>query len=137
MATKTEDPYKAMLSMHQNIARKAALQPTAGIGVVVSPPPSIAIKYHGYVVEAKDLWIDDYWIPGHTRHIVGETSYRGGGSGMPAYESHNHPIDNDEQWTDTWTVGDRVLMIPVTGDDNKTTKQYIVGMKLRRLDGNG
>lgn len=82
------------------------------------------------------MWIDDYWIPGHTRHMVGSTANRAGGSGDAAYESHNHPIDNDERLTDTWKVGDKVLLLPVTGDDNKTTKQYIVGMKLRRLDGN-
>ena len=33
---KTEDPYKAMIMMHQEIAQKAALQPTAGIGIVIS-----------------------------------------------------------------------------------------------------
>lgn len=68
--------------------------------------------------------------------MVGSTDYTSGGSGDAEYASHAHPIDNDEKLTDTWNVGDRVLLLPVTGDDNKTTKQYIVGMKLRRLDGN-
>lgn len=142
---KTEDPYKAMIMMHQEIAQKAALQPTAGIGIVISSPPNIEIKYHGYIVKAKDLWIDEYWLQGHQRthrgHIVSETQPRAGGGGYAEFASHTHAIDNDytdkEILTDTWAVGDRVLMIPVTGDDNKTTKQYIVGMKLRRLDDNG
>ncbi|MFC2499983.1 MAG: DUF2577 family protein [Selenomonas noxia] len=134
--TKTEDPYKALVDLTHDMAGAAALQPTAGIGVIVSPPPDIQIRYHGFVLRAKDLYIDEYWIPGHRRHIVGETDFRGGGSGDPAYESHNHPIDNDETWTDTWNPGDKVLLIPVTGDDNRTTKQFIVGMKLKRLDGN-
>lgn len=133
---KTDNPYKGLVNLNRKLAERAALQPTVGIGVIVSPPPEIQIRYNGYILDKKHLWIDDYWIPGHTRHMVGSTANRAGGSGDAAYESHNHPIDNDEQLTDTWKVGDKVLLLPVTGDDNKTTKQYIVGMKLRRLDGN-
>lgn len=112
------------------------MQPTIGIGYVVSPPPNIQIRYNGYILTSKYLWIDEYWLPGHTRHMVGATSYRGGGSGDPAYESHNHPIDNDEQLTDTWAVGDRVAMLPITAEDGRTTTQYIILGKLKRLDGN-
>ena len=133
---KTDNPYKGLVNLSRKLAEKAALQPTAGIGVIVSPPPEIQIRYNGYVLDKKHLWIDDYWIPGHQRHMVGSTDYTSGGSGDAEYASHAHPIDNDEKLTDTWNVGDRVLLLPVTGDDNKTTKQYIVGMKLRRLDGN-
>lgn len=133
---KTDNPYKGLVNLSRKLAEKAALQPTAGIGVIVSPPPEIQIRYNGYILDKKHLWIDDYWIPGHQRHMVGSTDYTAGGSGDAEYASHAHPIDNDEKLTDTWNVGDRVLLLPVTGDDNKTTKQYIVGMKLRRLDGN-
>lgn len=133
---KTDNPYKGLVNLSRKLAEKAALQPTAGIGVIVSPPPEIQIRYNGYILDKKHLWIDDYWIPGHQRHMVGSTDYTSGGSGDAEYASYAHPIDNDEKLTDTWNVGDRVLLLPVTGDDNKTTKQYIVGMKLRRLDGN-
>lgn len=133
---KTDNPYKGLVNLSRKLAEKAALQPTAGIGVIVNPPPEIQIRYNGYILDKKHLWIDDYWIPGHQRHMVGSTDYTSGGSGDAEYASHAHPIDNDEKLTDTWNVGDRVLLLPVTGDDNKTTKQYIVGMKLRRLDGN-
>lgn len=133
---KTDNPYKGLVNLSRKLAEKAALQPTAGIGVIVSPPPEIQIRYNGYILDKKHLWIDDYWIPGHQRHMVGSMDYTSGGSGDAEYASHAHPIDNDEKLTDTWNVGDRVLLLPVTGDDNKTTKQYIVGMKLRRLDGN-
>ena len=133
---KTDNPYKGLVNLSRKLAEKAALQPTAGIGVIVSPPPEIQIRYNGYILDKKHLWIDDYWIPGHQRHMVGSTDYTSGGSGDAEYASHAHPIDNDEKLTDTWNVGDRVLLLPVTGDDNKTTKQYIVAMKLRRLDGN-
>ena len=133
---KTDNPYKGLVNLSRKLAEKAALQPTAGIGVIVSPPPEIQIRYNGYILDKKHLWIDDYWIPGHQRHMVGSTDYTSGGSGDAEYASHAHPIDNDEKLTDTWNVGERVLLLPVTGDDNKTTKQYIVGMKLRRLDGN-
>ena len=35
--TKTEDPYKALVDLTYDMAGAAALQPTAGIGVIVSP----------------------------------------------------------------------------------------------------
>lgn len=133
---KTENPYKALVSLQRRLSERAAMQPTIGIGYIVSPPPNIKVKYNGYILTSKYLWIDDYWLPGHTRHMVGATSYRGGGSGDPAYESHNHPIDNDEQLTDTWAVGDRVAMLPITAEDGRTTTQYIILGKLKRLDGN-
>lgn len=133
---KTDNPYKSLVNLNKRMAQGTALQPTAGIGIVVNPPPNIQIKYNGYTVGSQFLWLDEYWLPGHTRHIKGATSYRGGGSGDASYESHNHPIDNDETWTDTWNVGDRVLMIPVVGEDKSTTKQFIVLGKLKRLDGN-
>ena len=141
---KTENPFKAMVTLNRRIAAGAALQPTAGIGVIVSPPPSIKIKHHGFILDAKNLWIDEYWLQGHTRthsgNIVSETQPRGGGGGYAEFASHTHDINNPytdtETLTDTWKIGDRVLLIPVTGDDNKTTKQFIVLGKLRRLDGN-
>jgi len=134
--TKTEDPYKALVDLTYDMAGGGGGRRGGGGGAEGVSPPDIQIRYHGFILRAKDLYIDEYWLPGHRRHIVGETSFRGGGSGDPAYESHNHPIDNDETWTDTWKPGDKVLLIPVTGDDNRTTKQFIVGMKLKRLDGN-
>lgn len=134
--SKTENPFKAIVDMNKKMAQKAALQPTAVIGVIVSPPPDIRIKYNGYVLNSAFLWIDEYWIPGHTRHMVGSTEVASGGSGDAEYASHKHPIDNDEQLTDTWKVGDRVLMMPIVGDDNRTTKQFAVLCKLKRLDGN-
>jgi hypothetical protein len=142
---KPENPYKGLVRLSQQLAGTAALQPTAAIGVIVSPPPGIQISYHGMILTAKNLWIDEYWLQGHTRthegHIVSETQPRAGGGGYAEFASHTHDIDNDytdtETLTDTWHVGDHVLLIPILGDDNKTAKQFVVGMKLRRLDGNG
>ena len=127
---KTEDPYKALVAMHKRIAQGAALQPTIGIGVVVTPPPSIVIRYNGYDLDASRLYVDDYWIPGHTRHMVGETSNASGGSGEQAYASHNHPIDNDETWTDTLRPGTLVAVIPVGGQENQL---YIIADSLVKL----
>ena len=81
---KTDNPYKGLVDLNRKLAERAALQPTAGIGVIVSPPPEIQIRYNGYVLNKKHLWIDDYWIPGHTRHMVGSTANRAGGSGDAA-----------------------------------------------------
>lgn len=133
---KTENPYKALVSLQKKLSAGVALQPGVGIGKVVSPPPNIQISYNGYILTSKYLWIDEYWIPGHTRHVVGSTDYTAGGSGDAEYASHAHPIDNDEALTDTWKAGDNVLLLPVTGEDGRTTKQYVVLCKLKRLDGN-
>lgn len=71
---------------------------------------------------------------------ISATQNRGGGSGDSAYESHNHDINNDYTasiiYTDTWQIGDKVLMIPIMGDDNKTVKQFWILSKGKRLDGN-
>lgn len=141
---KTENPYKSLVQLSQSLAKGAALQPTVGIGVIVSPPPDIKVRYNGYILDKQFLYIDEYWLQGHTRthkgHIVSETQPRSGGSGDAEFASHTHDIDNDytdtQTKTDTWKVGDKVLMLPVTGEDSRTTKQFVVLCKLVRLDGN-
>lgn len=141
---KTDNPYKGLVALGKLLARGAAMQPTMGIGIIVSPPPEIKIKYNGFTLDKQFLYIDEYWIQGHTRthkgHIVSETQPRAGGSGDAEFESHTHDIDNDytdvETLTDTWKVGDRVLMAPIVGEDGRTTKQFAVLCKLVRLDGN-
>lgn len=141
---KTDNPYKGLVALGKLLARGAAMQPTMGIGIIVSPPPEIKIKYNGFTLDKQFLYIDEYWIQGHTRthngHIVSETQPRAGGSGDAEFESHTHDIDNDytdvETLTDTWKVGDRVLMAPIIGEDGRTTKQFAVLCKLVRLDGN-
>lgn len=141
---KTDNPYKSLVKLSQRLAQGVALQPTTGIGVVVSPPPAIKIRYNGFTLDKQFLYIDEYWIQGHTRthkgHIVSATQYRAGGSGDAEFQSHNHDIDNDytdvETLTDTWHVGDKVLMAPIIGEDGRTTKQFAVLCKLVRLDGN-
>lgn len=133
---KNDDPYAGLSKMLHGIGKRTGIQPGIGVGVIVSPPPSIQVAYNGMILDAADLYVDDYWIPGHQRHMVGETSYRAGGSGMPAYESHNHPIDNDERFTDTWQAGDKVALLPIySALDMQSAQQYIVLAKLRRLDG--
>ena len=98
---------------HEIAASHTPLLPS--VGKVVSPPPALRVAWNDIVIEPEQIYLNEYWLPGHTRHIVGETSFRGGGSGLPAYESHNHPIDNDETWTDTLKVGDLVSVYPQKG----------------------
>lgn len=100
------------------------------VGIVVTPPPDLTVRMNNILLDAKDLYISRYLLPNYTRHVVGETSYKGGGSGMPAYESHNHPIDNDETWTDTLQPGTLVAVIPVGGQENQL---YIVADSLVKL----
>ena len=100
------------------------------VGIVVTPPPGLTVRMNNILLDAKDLYISRYLLPNYTRHVVGETSYKGGGSGMPAYESHNHPIDNDETWTDTLQPGTLVAVIPVGGQKNQL---YIIADSLVKL----
>ena len=99
--------------MHQ--AGKDEQVQMAQIGKVLSPPPNIVVEVNNIQLTREDVLVSRYLMPNYTRHVKGETDYRGGGSGDPAYESHNHPIDNDETWTDTLKEGTLVLVIPLEG----------------------
>lgn len=102
----------------------------AQVGIVVSPPPSLVVKMNNIEITAKDVYCSRYLLPGYTRHMVGQTNNRGGGSGDAAYESHNHPIDNDETWTDTLKPGTLVLLIPIYGQDEQLYWLVDSGVKL-------
>lgn len=102
----------------------------AQVGIVVSPPPSLVVKMNNIEITAKDVYCSRYLLPGYTRHMVGQTNNRGGGSGDAAYESHNHPIDNDETWTDTLKSGTLVLLIPIYGQDEQLYWLADSGVKL-------
>lgn len=89
------------------------------IGIVVNPPPNLEVKLNNIVLTHDQLYVTDSLLSGYTRHMVGETSNRAGGSGDAQYESHNHPIDNDETWTDTLRVGDLVSVDPIYGQNEQ------------------
>lgn len=50
----------------------------AQVGIVVSPPPSRVVKMNNIEITAKDVYCSRYLLPGYTRHMVGQTSDRGG-----------------------------------------------------------
>lgn len=102
----------------------------AQIGIVVSPPPSLLVKMNNIEITAKDVYCSRYLLPGYTRHMVGQTDNRAGGTGDAAYESHNHPIDNDETWTDTLKPGTLVLLIPIYGQNEQLYWLADSGVKL-------
>ena len=102
----------------------------AQVGIVVSPPPSLVVKMNNIEITAKDVYCSRYLLPGYTRQMVGQTNNRGGGSGDAAYESHNHPIDNDETWTDTLKPGTLVILIPIYGQDEQLYWLADSGVKL-------
>lgn len=122
-----EHSIATILSVNHDIAEEHA-RPQPSVGVVVTPPPELSVRWNNIVITHEQIYLSDYWLPGHTRHIVGETSYRGGGSGDAAYESHNHPIDNDETWTDTLKPGDLVAVHPQEGGQS-----FIITCKLVKL----
>ena len=65
--------------------------------------------------------------------ILGIMSDVGGNAGKQAM--HND-YTKTRIMTDTWHVGDKVMLIPIVGDDESTAEQYFVYGKCRRLDGN-
>lgn len=141
---KTENPYKGLIKLSQDLARSSAIQRGASFAEIVEPPPNIKVKWQGNILDSKYLYVDEYWLQGHARaargHIVSATQNRAGGGGDASFASHNHDIDNDYTdtiiYTDTWKVGDKVMMIPIYGQDGITIEQFFVFGKARRLDGN-
>lgn len=130
-------------TLEQSAASMVKLMHTAGkaeqvqmaqIGVVLAPPPNIVVEVNNIQLTKNDIFISEYLLPWYKRHVVGETSYRGGGSGYAEYQSHNHPIDNDETWTDTLVPGDLVLVIPLEGSASLEGNQmYVIADKVVRL----
>ena len=131
----TDDPYKGLLQLIRGMIQRLGIQNGVAVGLVVNGPPDIIIKYNGMMLTKENLLVDEYWIPGHTRHIVGSTDYTSGGSGDAAYASHAHPINNDEKITDTWSPGDKVALLPIYSDEDEQAGQmFIVWGKLRYLE---
>lgn len=122
-----ENSVQKMIEIQHRIA-ESHIPEGPSVGKVVEPPPNIQVAWNNIVLTKEQIYLNEYWLPGHTRHIVGETSFKGGGSGLPAYESHNHPIDNDETWTDTLKPGDLVSVYPQEGG-----QLFIIESKLVKL----
>lgn len=106
------------------------------VGKILAPPPEIKVLWNNIVLEKQDLYINEYWLVGHTRthkgHIKSATRERSGGGGYALFASHNHDIDNDytdtETLTDTLKVGDLVSIHPLRGE-----QLYILECKLVKL----
>lgn len=131
----TNDPYKGILGLMAGISKRQGIQNGAAVGIVISGPPDIQIGYNGMILTKENLLVDDYWVPGHIRHVVGSTDFTSGGSGDAEYASHAHPVDNDEKLTDTWKPGDRVALIPIySQEDERGGQKFIVFGKLCYLD---
>nr|DAU67942.1 MAG TPA: Protein of unknown function (DUF2577) [Caudoviricetes sp.] len=119
----------AIVDIMHTVAQ-AELPRGAQVGIVEAPPPDIVVRMNNIPLTKKDLYISRYLMPDYTRHMVGQTSNRAGGSGDAAYESHNHPIDNDETWTDTLKPGTLVLLIPIYGQNEQLYWLSDSGVKL-------
>lgn len=128
---KEKNPYERILRVMQKVGANSNNEPL-NIGKILASPPNIRVQYKGIILEKDEIWISSYLLPGYTRHMVGETNYRGGGGGYAVYESHNHPIDNDEIWTDTLVPGDYVSITPLPAEDGKP-QQYIIHDKIEHL----
>ncbi|WP_036242851.1 DUF2577 family protein [Megasphaera vaginalis (ex Srinivasan et al. 2021)] len=120
-----------IVHMMHGIAQDARPRQTM-IGLVVSPPPNILVKVNDILLDAADVYVANYLLPNYTRHVVGETDFKSGGSGYAQYDNHNHPVNNDETWTDTLKVGDLVEVVPVY-DPTKQDQMYIIGNQVTKL----
>lgn len=115
--------------------------PTIQIGTIITPPPKIQVSYKDILLESPELYISEYLLTDYARtakgHIVSATQNRAGGSGDPAFASHNHDIDNDYTdtviTTDTLVAGDKVVIMPCQSEDG-TSQQYIILDKIVRPD---
>lgn len=116
----------------------ASMHETEGvtIGKILEPPPNIKVLWNNIILEKEDLYINEYWLVGHTRthkgHIKSATQNRAGGTGYALFAGHNHDIDNDytneETLTDTLKKGDFVSIHPIKGE-----QLYILECKVVKL----
>ncbi|WP_303815319.1 DUF2577 family protein [Selenomonas ruminantium] len=119
---------------HQIAQEHTPLLPT--VGRVITPPPNLSVQWNDIVITKEQIYLNEYWLPGHTRthrgHIVSETQPRAGGGGYAEFASHTHDIDNDytdsETLTDTLKPGDFVSVYPQDGG-----QLFIIESKLVKL----
>lgn len=128
-----------VVNVMHTIAQGARPQQTM-VGIILQPPPDIQVQLNTIILTARDCYISEYWLIGHTRtakgHLVSATQPRAGGSGDAQYASHNHDIDNDYTdsiiYTDTLKPGDLVSVIPIYSP-NKEGQLYWIGEKVVKL----
>lgn len=127
-----KNPYTEILGIMTGVSQNNQ-SPAIQIAIVMSPPPNLTLAYRNFVINNDDIYIADYLLPTYTRHMVGATQNRAGGGGYAEYASHNHPIDNDETWTDTLQTGDKVAVMPVMSEDG-SNQHYIVLARILKPD---
>jgi len=136
---KNKNPYTTILRVMKDISEDAN-SPSIQIGKIIASPPEIQVSYNGIILDKKEIWISQYLLVGYERtakgHLVSATQNRAGGSGDPAFASHNHDIDNDYTdniiYTDTLVAGDYVSIMPMMSEDG-TSQQYIILDKIVHL----
>lgn len=119
---------------HQIAGDHDQLMPS--VGKVLTPPPNLSVEWNNIVITKEQIYLNEYWLPGHTRthegHIVSATQNRAGGGGYAEFASHNHDINNDytdtETLTDTLKPGDFVSVYPQDGG-----QLFIIENKLVKL----
>lgn len=129
-----ESAAKIVDLQHKIAEEHTPLLPT--VGKVLTPPPNLSVEWNNIVLTKEQIYLNEYWLPGHTRthrgHIVSETQPRAGGGGMAEYASHTHDIHNDytdtETLTDTLKPGDLVSVYPQDGG-----QLFIIENKLVKL----
>jgi hypothetical protein len=136
---KNKNPYSTILNVMAGVSKNTN-SPSIQIGKIIAGPPEIQVSYNGIILDKKEIWISQYLLVGYERtakgHIVSATQNRAGGSGDPAFASHDHDIDNDYTdniiTTDTLVAGDYVSIMPMVSEDG-TSQQYIILDKIVHL----
>ncbi len=130
---------------------QANMPVSIGIGTVLAPPPEIKIAWNDMILEATDLYIDQFLLPNYQRQLKGSekipraegdiktnTQIKRRGGGDPAFYSHTHKINNSYKaniegdyeasaiYTDCGLQeGDLVALLPI-----KNGQKFIVLSKL-------
>lgn len=77
------------------------------VGKVLAPYPDIVIEWNNIKLEKEQIYLNEYWIPGHTRTHKGTIS----SPHIPGADS----FTDEETITDTLKPGDIVSVYPLRG----------------------
>ncbi len=102
-----------------------------GLGKIISPPPDIVIQWNGIQLTKKDIFLNEYWLPGHRREAKGKII---SGTQPAGHHGHTHGIANsytdDIIYTDTLKPGDLVSVYPIEFEGEQL---FMVESKMVRL----
>lgn len=128
-----ENPYESIVNLMLH-AGSTQNKTSLAIGKIIAEPPAIKVAYNGIILSSEDIFISDRLLREHEREargkIVSKTQYKSGGSGDPAFASHNHEIDDDYTLnfitTDTDLKVGALVLIGIVYDSQHDVNKYVI-----------